>query len=181
MRAAPSPSQAQGAQPTITVPAAIKAEPASQAAFPIRVGPADAVPRNSFVRVRGLPPTAALSEGYSIGPGSWAVPLAALPELKITLPAGSSGRSDVVVTLVAIDGAVLAEAKSTLAVAAGQKPDPKPERAQAPREPAPPAVASMLRAGVADGAERSAPPPQPVTQADDAARSRARAAAGEEG
>jgi len=31
----------------------------------------DAVPRNSFVRVRGLPPTAALTEGYSIAPGSW--------------------------------------------------------------------------------------------------------------
>jgi TPR repeat protein len=159
-----SQSRAQAsAQPAITLPPAIAAEPASQAAFPIRVGPPDAVPHNSFVRLRGLPPTAALSEGYSIGPGSWAVPLAALPELKITLPAGSTGRSDIVVTLVAIDGSVLAEASSTLAVAAARKPDPKAARASTASNP--PAVASMLRAGVVEGAERSAPPSEPVTQA----------------
>ena len=160
----PALSQAQSAQPIISVPPAVAAEPASQAAFPIRVGPPGAVPHNSFVRLRGLPPTAALSEGYSIGPGSWAVSLAALADLKITLPAGSTGKSDIVVTLVAIDGAVLAETRSTLAVASGQKSDPKPDRGQAQREPGAPAAASLLRSGVADGAERSAPPPQPVTQ-----------------
>ena len=152
-------AQTRGSAPAVTAPQAIVAEPASQAAFPIRVGPADAVPRNSFVRLRGLPPMAALSEGHSIGPGSWAVPLAALPELKIMLPAGSSGRSEIIVTLVAVDGSVLAEAKSTLAVAA----DPKAGRGQAQRDPRPPAVASILRAGAAEGAERSQPP-QPVTQ-----------------
>ena len=161
----PTLSQAQSAQPVISVPPAVAAEPASQAPFPIRIGPPAAVPRNSFVRLRGLPPTAALSEGYSIGPGSWAVSLAALAELKITLPAGSTGKSDIVVTLVAIDGAVLAEARSTLAVASSQKSDPRPDRGQAQREPGAPAIASLLRAGVADGTERSAPPPQPVTQA----------------
>ena len=157
-----SQAQAQSsAQPTITMAPTIAAEPASQAAFPIRVGPANAVPRNSFVRLRGLPPMAALSEGHSIGPGAWAVALAALPDLKIMLPAGSTGRSEIVVTLVAVDGKVLAEAKSTLAVPAGQKT----ERSQAQREPGPPAVASILRAGVAQGAERSGQPSQPATQA----------------
>jgi hypothetical protein len=147
------------AQPSITVPPAITAEAASQAALPIRVGPPDAVPHNSFVRLRGLPPTAALSEGYSIGPGSWAVSLAALPELKITLPAGTLGRSDIVVTLVAIDGSVLAETRSTLAVFAGRK-------AEKPREPDPPApvAATILRAGVPEGADRRAPPPPPAVQ-----------------
>jgi TPR repeat protein len=126
----------------------------------VRVGPVDAVPRNSFVRVRGLPPMAALSEGHSIAPGTWAVSLAALPDLKIMLPAGSGGRSDIVVTLVAIDGAVLAEAKSTLAVSTGAKADKGP----APRDAGPPPVASMLRAGVPEAAERSAEPSPPVTQ-----------------
>jgi hypothetical protein len=147
------------AQPSITVPPAVAAEAASQAAFPIRVGPPNAVPHNSFVRLRGLPPMAALSEGHSIAPGAWAVSLAALSNLKITLPAGSSGRSEIVVTLVAIDGSVLAEAKSTLAVAAAQKPD----KGQAQREPGAPAIASILRAGVAEGAERGTAPPQPGT------------------
>ena len=120
----------------------------------------DAVPRNSFVRVRGLPPTAALTEGYSIAPGSWAVSLAALPELKIMLPAGTTGRSEIVVTLVSIDGAVLAETKSTLAISAASQRSGN----LVTRDAGPPAAASILRAGVGEGTERSGQPPQPVTQ-----------------
>src|SRR5262249_14118065 len=143
--------------PATPPPPAISAEAATQAALPIRVTPADSVPRNSFVRVRGLPPTAALTEGYSIAPGSWAVSLAALPELKIMLPAGTPGRSEITVTLVSIDGSVLAETRATLAIApAGQKS----ERNLMAREAAPPSSASILRAGVGEGAERSAQPAQ---------------------
>jgi hypothetical protein len=156
---APSHAHAQTA-PQITLPPAISAEAATQAALPIRVTPPDSVPRNSFVRVRGLPPTAALTEGYSIAPGSWAVSLAALPELKIMLPAGTTGRSEIIVTLVSIDGSVLAETRATLAIApAGQKS----ERNLITRDVGPPPSATILRAGVGEGAERSAqPPPQGV-------------------
>jgi hypothetical protein len=59
----------------------------------------------------------ALSNAYSIAPGVWAVALTALPSLKLILPTGVSGRSDILITLVASDGTVLAEAKSVLAVA----------------------------------------------------------------
>jgi hypothetical protein len=158
----PSRAHAQAsAQPVITLPPAISAEAATQAALPIRVAPADAVPRNSFVRVRGLPPTAALTEGYSIAPGSWAVSLAALPDLKIMLPAGTTGRSEIVVTLVSIDGSVLAETKATLAISpAGQRS----ERSLVARDAGPPPSASILRAGVGEATERSGQPPQPVTQ-----------------
>ncbi len=154
---APSRAHAQSSlQPTIILPSAISAEAATQAALPIRVTPADSVPRNSFVRVRGLPPTAALTEGYSIAPGSWAVSLAALPELKIMLPAGTTGRSEIIVTLVSIDGSVLAESKATLAIApAGQRN----ERTLA-RDAGAPTSASILRAGVGEGAERNVQPPQ---------------------
>ena len=156
-------AQAQtGQQPTIALPPAISAEAATQAALPIRVTPADSLPRNSFVRVRGLPPTAALTEGYSIAPGSWAVSLAALPELKIMLPAGTTGRSEIIVTLVSIDGTVLAETKATLSISpAGQKS----ERNLIARDQGPPSSATILRAGVGEGAERSGlPPPQPGMQ-----------------
>ena len=44
---------------------AILARSASQAALTIRVGPTAALPKNSFVRVRGLPPMVSLSEGYA--------------------------------------------------------------------------------------------------------------------
>src|SRR5262249_34685964 len=150
-----------GAQPSISLPTAIAAEPASQVVLPIRVAPADLVPRNSFVRVRGLPPTAALTEGYSIAPGSWAVSIAALPELKIMLPAGTTGRSEIIVTLGSPAGSVRAESKATLAISA---PPQKSERNLVTRDAAPPAAASILRAGVGEGTERTGQPPQLAPQ-----------------
>jgi hypothetical protein len=149
-------AHAQSAQkPTLSVAATITAEPASQIALAIRVGPADAVPRNSFVRLRGLPTMAALSEGHSIAPGAWAVSLAALPSLKVTLPAAGTGRSEITVALIAVDGTVLAEQKAVLNVVASAQP---PAGA--------PPTASILRAGVAPEAKNPIPevlprPPSP--------------------
>jgi hypothetical protein len=139
-----SPGWAQTGHPTVSVAPTIAVAPAAQVAFPIRVSPPDALPRNSFVRVRGLPPVAGVSEGYSIAPGAWAIPLAALSGLKITVPAGASGRSEVTITLVSIDGAVLAETKSTLVIAAAGQPS---GRAQGAPANSPPATASILRTG----------------------------------
>ena len=111
-------------RPYIGVARSITAQPAMQVAFPIRVGQ---VPRNSFVRVRGLPPMATLSEGHAVAPGVWAVPLNVLPDLTITLPAIVTGSADVMVTLVGPDGAVLVETRSTLVIAAPMaQPSPNP-------------------------------------------------------
>lgn len=107
-----------GSRATVTVAATLTLEAGAQSPLAIRVGPAGALPRNSFVRIRGLPPLAALSEGHSIAPGSWAVPLSSLATLKITLPPDAAGKAEVSVVLVAIDGSVLAEGKSTLVIAA---------------------------------------------------------------
>ena len=86
------------------------------------------------MRIRGLPPTVALSEGHSIAPGSWAVPHCRAPNLKITLPAGLTGASEISITLVGSDGTVLAEGKvhagRCRSLAAGQ-PGAKHERASA--------------------------------------------------
>ena len=152
-------------RPAITVAATIPAEPASQVALPIRIGPPEAVPRNSFVRLRGLPPTAALSEGHSIAPGAWAVALAALPDLKVVLPSGVTGRPEIAIALVAIDGSVLAEARSTLAIATARQPDKK----EAQRDAGPPAATSILRAGAplqapSEGGEPSGAAPKAASQ-----------------
>ncbi len=96
----------------------ILAEPAGETSLPIQVGPIDAIARNSFIRIRGLPPAAALTEGHSIAPGAWAIPIIALPNLKITLPVGLSGKSDVTVALVTVDGTIVAETKTALVIAA---------------------------------------------------------------
>ena len=107
---------AQRSEPRITVAPTIVAEAASQTAVQIQAGPADAIPGNSFIRLRGLPPSVSLSDGYSIGPGSWAVPLLGLSSLKAVIPAGVSGRSELTISLVGVDGTLLAEAKTAFVV-----------------------------------------------------------------
>jgi hypothetical protein len=105
------------AQTTITVAPTVFVAPATQVPFPIRVGPQDALPQGSRVSVRGLPPTTALSNGHGIAPGAWAIPISALPDLKITLLGAAVGRYEISVMLVTIDGSVLAEARSAVIVA----------------------------------------------------------------
>jgi hypothetical protein len=147
--------------PVIRVAATITGEAATQMALPISVGPPDALPRNSFVRLRDLPPAVALSEGHSIGPGVWAVSLAALPNLKMMIPAGHTGRSEFVVMLVGIDGSVLAEARSTLAISAEEGDKTR----AAAGEAGPPASASILRAATprqSPAEEQSAPAKPPA-------------------
>jgi len=139
---------AQADAPRIAVPATLAAEPASQTVLPIQVGPPGSLPNNTFVRLRGLPASVSLTEGYAIAPGSWAVPLVGLGSLKAIIPAGVSGRSEITVQLVGVDGATLAETKTALVVApAGMMPpverstnDRVPQqRASAATVPEPPA------------------------------------------
>jgi hypothetical protein len=125
---------AQQAIPSISTVPVLRAEPASRVTLPIEVGPPGRLPRNSFVRIRGLPPTVALSDGYAIGAGSWAVALAELPKLAVILPAGAQGSVNVAITLVSVDGEVLAETTTVLTVTAPAPPAPTP--ASRPPEPA---------------------------------------------
>jgi hypothetical protein len=103
--------------PRLEVPSMVIGAPASETTLGIALGRGAAVPANSYVRIRGLSPRMALTEGHVIAPGAWAVPIAALPDLRVVVPAGASGRVDVSIALVTIDGGVVAEAKTTLVVA----------------------------------------------------------------
>lgn len=128
--------------PRIVVAPTIVAEPASQAPFVIQVGPPDALPSNSFLRLRGFPASVSLSEGHAIAPGSWAIPLFGLPSLKAIVPAGVSGRNEISISLVGVDGNTLAESKTALVIAAPPPPEnvqpPPSERQAAPVAPPPP-------------------------------------------
>jgi hypothetical protein len=145
------------ARPTITVAPTINVEASGQTQLVIAVGPPDTVPPRSFIRLRGLPPMAALSEAYSIAPGAWAVALNALPNLTIMVPVGFSGRSEILVTLVGRDGAVLAEAKSELAVVPRQAEPPARASVPAP-------AAALLRAGQPTEEAREPALPAPAGQ-----------------
>ena len=166
---------AQRAEPHVGVTSSIQAEPASQVSVVIQVGPAAALPANSFIRLRGLPPSVSLSEGHSIGPGSWAIPLFGLATLKANIPAGVSGRSELVITLVAVDGTVLAEGKTALVIASvatpappGQAPEPKQANTLVPPLPVP-----------AGRPDRNSPPRPPELAADEKARAEKLVAQGE--
>jgi hypothetical protein len=110
-------------RPSITLPATIRAKAQSQVPLPIGLAPASSIPRNTFIKIRGLPPSVALSEGHSLGPGAWTVPLRALPGLKIVIPTTMVERTEFVVTLIAVDGAELDEKRSTLVVYDPATPD----------------------------------------------------------
>jgi len=102
----------------ITVAPLTHAAPSSKTQLSIQIGPQGAVLQNSFIRVRGLPPYAALSDGYAVTTGSWSVPLVAARRLAIIVPAGATGRSEIAIDLVKADGSVLARAKTVLVIAA---------------------------------------------------------------
>jgi hypothetical protein len=115
-----APASAQQARLNINIAPVMLAEPASRTPLPIQIAPQDAILKNSFIRIRGLPAAAALSEGHAIGPGAWAVPLVGLASLAVIVPVGLQGRWDVVIGLVTIDGTVLTESKTALVIAPAQ-------------------------------------------------------------
>lgn len=154
---------AQRLEPRITVAPSIVAVAASQVPIPIDVGPAQALPRLSFVRLRGLPPFVALTEGHSVGPGSWAIPLNALSKLRANVPAGVAARAELAVALVNIDGTPLAETKTLLIV----------------RSAVPAATADLALGAQANEVAELAPPPAPAPAPKSVSPSRAPRAAGQ--
>lgn len=133
----------------IIVPTTLLVEPASETGMGISVGPPDNLPRNAFMRLRGLPSQVTLSEGYLISAGSWAIPLFSLSRLKLIVPAGSSGRSDISVALVSIEGEIISEVRSVLVIGpAAAIPKAEPAR---PATGAAPTVITL-----------TPPPPPPV-------------------
>lgn len=137
-----------GEGPRINVAQTIVVEPDSQTLLVIEVGPREALPSKSFLRLRGFPRSVSLTEGHAIAPGSWAVPLFALGSLKAIVPAGVAGRNEITISLVGVDGTTLAETRTALVVnpprvlAAPIEPRPEPKRvAPAP----PPSTAKAVR------------------------------------
>lgn len=148
--AAPAAIAQTPAAPTIAVAAIVLVEPAVTTAMPIEVGPAAALPRNCYLRIKGLPPQSTLSDGHYVSPGTWALPITGLGDLKITVPLAATGRAELQLALLAVDGTILAEARSTLAIAAGSI-----GTIATPQPPAPPVSQLPGRASIA---------PEPVLQ-----------------
>lgn len=129
-------------RPTLNVAKVILAEPGVETPLSIQAGPPDAIPRNSFVRLRGLPAAATLSEGHAISPGAWAIPLVSLSNLRIMSPVAATGRSEIVIALVGVDGVVLNETRTSLLVASAASIAPSDGQVVG-TPPSPPAIASL--------------------------------------
>ena len=140
----------------ISVASTISARPASQAALQIRIASPDALPKNAFVRVRGLPPTVSLSEGYATAPGAWAVPLYALATLQMIVPAGVAGRAELNISLVGEDGTLLADATAVLVVE-----PPAPAAQQESKAQAAPLPAATASESKPQAEARPPAPPRP--------------------
>jgi len=148
---------AQRGEPKISMASAIVAEPASQISITIDVGPREAVPITGFIRVRGLPELVSISDSHATGPGAWAIPLYALPVLKMNIPASISARSEIEIALLSIDGRVLAEARALFIVA-------PPTSLDAARRADPVTSPAISPAPAPSQTNPAAAPPQPSAE-----------------
>jgi hypothetical protein len=141
----------------ITVPGVFEAEAASETPLPIRVMPESAVPKQAIVLIRGLPPTVALSEGRLFQSGIWALRINDLPGLTIAAPTTPGVKSQLSISVVMLDGAVLAETKSALLITSPHK--------AAKAAPATPAGGGQITtAAVAPPVEPSQSAPRPAAK-----------------
>lgn len=118
------------APPQLVVGPVLEIE-AAETSFYLRVGgPAESLPRDSYIHIRELPPSVTLSGGEKVATGSWLVELSALENLKVKVPASFAGSSDFVITLFDGGGGVLAERVIQLYVKPASAVAPGKEAAQ---------------------------------------------------
>lgn len=141
--------------------------------LPIHLGPAG-LPKQAMVLVHGLNSAFSLTRGRLFESGVWAVGVSDLPDLQVMASSRAAGSQlPLTVSLVALDGAVLAKAALTLVVrepaggvetSATTAPLAAPAQASGtPRKarPTPNAAAEPSLALVAPGPAREAPTPAP--------------------
>ncbi|HUS96201.1 MAG TPA: hypothetical protein VMX97_05635 [Hyphomicrobiaceae bacterium] len=95
---------ANAADPTLVAASRMAVEQDHQIPFAIQLENTETLPKNSFVRIRGNLTELQLSEGHRISDTAWAVPLIALPRLRIKVTAKLAEPRIIRVLLVALDG-----------------------------------------------------------------------------
>jgi hypothetical protein len=110
-------AQASAETLSLTVPPAFQLVPGVETPLPIQIKPSGTMPRRAIVLIRGLPSTVTLSDGRLFESGVWGVPAADLAKVKMLSSETPAGRTPVTVSVVAIDGTLLAEANGSLIMA----------------------------------------------------------------
>lgn len=138
-------AQSQKPAPLIDAPSIFEFETAKISPMPILIKPEKAAPQRAMLLIRGLPSTVALTEGRLFASGVWGVRLTDLPNLKIVAPS-SVETSNITLSLVTLEGSILAEKsailsiatplpKDTLSIAHGAAPSAAPPNAEPASKP----------------------------------------------
>jgi hypothetical protein len=102
--------------PVLSSPPSLEASPGAAITLPIALDGTDGVPARSFIAVRGLPQGSKLSSGRPYDETEWSLKPDEIGDLHLVLPSNASGESKLIIQLVAIDGAILADAATILKV-----------------------------------------------------------------
>src|SRR5215813_9518032 len=108
----------------------------AQGAQPVRISISATI-----VARGGLPEAVSLTDGHKIGAGTWTVPVTALGVLKANIPDGISGRSEIVIRLISMEGSLLATANTALVI---EPPTMVSPAAPTKLEPQPPTENTLL-------------------------------------
>ncbi|MEJ2227382.1 MAG: hypothetical protein P8Y67_03915 [Alphaproteobacteria bacterium] len=118
----------------INMPATFQIPPNKNVPLPIQISPQSSLPKQSMVLIRGLPPSIALTAGRAFESGVWGVKPSDLPKLRINSLGGTGLTSRLSISIVTLDGTVLAQSSLDLVViepseqnTAKKAPDSQPQ------------------------------------------------------
>jgi Bacterial SH3 domain len=100
--------------PVLSSPPSLEASPGADITLPIALDGTDGVPARSIIAIRGLPQGSKLSSGRPYDETEWNLKPDEIGDLHLVLPSNASGESKLIIQLVAIDGAILADAATIL-------------------------------------------------------------------
>ena len=149
----------------LSSPEKIEAKAGEEIDFPIAIDATEKIPSSCIIAVGAMPEGASFSEGHPNGATGWSLRPDAIGELRLRLPEERSGASDMRIELLGAEGAVLAQSKTRLIIAA----DPTEAEPVSVVESGP---LEQTAQAIAPNAIEASPPPPPRKPASSAATER---------
>jgi hypothetical protein len=100
--------------PVLSSPPSLEASPGGEITLPIALDGTDGVPARSIIAIRGLPQGSKLSSGRPYDETEWNLKPDEIGDLHLVLPSNASGESKLIIQLVAVDGAIIADTATIL-------------------------------------------------------------------
>jgi hypothetical protein len=100
--------------PVLSSPAMLEATAGGDITFPIALDGTDGVPARSIIAIRGLPKGSKLSSGRPYDETEWNLKPDEIGDLHLILPSNVGGETNLIIQLVASDGAIIAAAATIL-------------------------------------------------------------------